>query len=116
MVVQLLIFNGADVNARDKSDRSVLHCAVQSNWKEIIELLLDRGADINAKRKASFTPLDDALKSENLEIAELLVARGALVNKKQVARISALLSLPDAKEKGYLNLVAKVQNRSNFSV
>ena len=45
------IFNGADVNARDKSDRSALHCAVQSNWKEIVELLLDKGADINAKRK-----------------------------------------------------------------
>jgi ankyrin repeat protein len=114
--LKLLIANGADVNARDKSDRSVLHCAVQSNWKEIVELLLDNGADINAKRKASFTPLDDALESGNLEIADLLVASCALVNKQQVARISALLSLPDAKGKGYLNLVAKVQNRSDFSV
>lgn len=108
-LAQLLISNGADIRIRDENDRSVLHAAVQSNLKEIVELLLLRGANINAKRKASFTPLDDALKLENWEVAELLVARGAVVNKQQIARISALLSLPDAKAKDYVNLVALVQ-------
>ena len=44
--IELLLDQGADVNARDYQDSTPLH---RANTPEIAGLLLDRGADINAR-------------------------------------------------------------------
>ena len=57
-VAELLIAEGADVNAKNVVGQTPLHWAAMAGHKEIIELLIAAGADVNAKTKRGETPLD----------------------------------------------------------
>jgi ankyrin repeat protein len=79
-VVELLIDNGADVNAKvDVFGNTPLHLAASGGHEEIVELLIANGPDVNVKNKNGTTPLHNAVTKE---IAELLIANGADVNAK----------------------------------
>ena len=70
--VELLIAEGAEVNVKDKYDRTPLHSATANDHKEIAELLIAEGADVNAKVNDGRTPLDFATDEKQTEIADLL--------------------------------------------
>ena len=78
-VVELLIANGANVNAKDKDGGTPLLHATLSGHRETVELLISKGADVNAKVAPSDrlfkgkTPLDLASKAE---ISDLLRKHG----------------------------------------
>lgn len=89
-VIDLLIANGADVNASNIDWKTPLHLAVstyywnsaadiQAKKQKITEILIAKSADINAKDKDGNTPLH---LTSNHKIAELLIAKGANVNVK----------------------------------
>ena len=72
-MIQFLIKNGADVNARDGIDLSPLHYAVSSNRDTVIaKLLIQNGADVNAENKFGPTPLQLAKISKNKNMVKLL--------------------------------------------
>ena len=48
-VAELLLNNGADVNAKGDYGYTPLHLAAEEGAKGVVELLLARGADVNAK-------------------------------------------------------------------
>ena len=73
-IVELLIAEGAYVNAKDKKGRTPLHHAATVGRKEIVELLIAKGADVNAKTEGGITPLD--LAKRHPEIADLLRKHG----------------------------------------
>ena len=77
-IVELLIAEGADVNANEDGS-SPLHIAAN---REIAELLIANGAEVNAKKGFGITPLHSALFVKRKEIAKLLIAKGADVNTK----------------------------------
>ena len=75
------IADGADVNAKNGSERTPLHIAALFGDKEISELLIANGADVNAKYKDGETPLDVATYPNNpnknkAETADLLRKHG----------------------------------------
>ena len=81
-VVELLIANGADVNAKGKEGETLLHFP---KTKEIAELLIAAGADVNARDEYGDTPLDMVGPFEDdspedqvnrMEIADLLRKHG----------------------------------------
>ena len=74
-VVQLLLGQGANVNASDGDDRMPLHVAAHHGDTELVELLLANGADVNAQMENG-TPLAIAENAGHNETADLLRQHG----------------------------------------
>ena len=86
-IAELLIAEGADVNAKDtKFGGTPLYFAANGGHKEIAELLIANGADVNAKSESKNglfkgrTPLDSA--EYNPETADLLRKHGGKTKKE----------------------------------
>ena len=81
-IVQLLISNGANVNAEDVNGNTPLHLAGTSDITALrtvktIEVLISAGADIHARNSKHQTPLYLAIMYGNLKAIELLLQNGA---------------------------------------
>ena len=83
-VCELLLDNGADVNAIGGIDESPLCLAVHKGTKEVVELLVAKGADVNYNQcgwlfpsKARWSPLEVARKHDYQDIADFLIQHGA---------------------------------------
>ena len=84
-VAQLLFEHGANVNARDTTEETILLKALsrpQRNLAGIVRFLLDHGADVNARDGTLKTPLHLAEYGGELEVARILVEHGADVNSQ----------------------------------
>ena len=81
-IAELLIANGADLNAKGVDEWTPLHGVVDYGNEEIVALLIAEGADVNAKDKYESTPLHIAATMSRKEIIKLLIAKGADMNAK----------------------------------
>lgn len=77
-VVELLINNEVDVNAKDKYGCTPLHDAAEYSHLEIAEMLINRAPDMNALDNNDDTPLDLA----NGETADLIRKHGGKTGKE----------------------------------
>ena len=93
-VAQLLISEGADVNAITLEGSTPLHFAAWNGYKEIAEILIDNGADLNViNNKLAGTPfitaLDWAIQQGRTEIADLLRKHGGKTSEELFALFEA---------------------------
>ena len=77
-IVELLINNEVDVNAKDKYGCTPLHDAAEYSHLEIAEMLINRAPDMNALDNNGDTPLDLA----NGETADLIRRHGGKTGKE----------------------------------
>ena len=80
--VEVLIKQGADVNAKNDFGETPLHTAARNNTHEVAEVLLKHGTEVNVKNKYSNTPLHYAVREYGRETVELLLKYGADVNAR----------------------------------
>ncbi len=86
-VIELLLANKADVNAKDNGGATPLNDAIRGSDKEIAELLLTKGLDVNGRYSfddydSGQTPLFLAAEWGHKDAAAWLLAHGADVNVK----------------------------------
>jgi hypothetical protein len=124
-IVQTLLDNGANVNAKNNSGMTALMdaCASTTGMKEIVRALLDKGADVNAKDNGGQTALMFASSTGNKEIVRALLDKGADVNAKSNDGNTAMTFASDKTEVEELLIKAgakpaavSVSKKSNESV
>ncbi|MEW9810211.1 MAG: ankyrin repeat domain-containing protein (plasmid) [Candidatus Symbiodolus clandestinus] len=81
-VTQLLIAQGAVVDAKTQDNWTPLHMAAYNGHKEVAQLLVDHHAVVDAKDKYNVTPLHLAALNGDKEVAQLLIDHHAVVNAK----------------------------------
>lgn len=86
-----LIKRGADVNARDASDKTALHWA--ASYRDDISILMaliEAGADVNAQDNLLMTPLHHAALVDNPHAIKALIVAGADIHAKNKADFTPL--------------------------
>ena len=82
-IFRLLLDHGANPNAKDRHDWSLLHYAVETEeYIDMARMLLDKGANPDIRENTGQTPLHFAADPGFTAIVELLISRGADVNAK----------------------------------
>jgi ankyrin repeat protein len=76
-IVQLLLEQGAEVDASDYFRDTALHEAIRKGNQKVIRILLDKGASIEKIRSGRSTALHIAVESGDVETIQLLLDRGA---------------------------------------
>ncbi|TYZ66673.1 hypothetical protein PybrP1_000580, partial [[Pythium] brassicae (nom. inval.)] len=90
-IVDLLVANGANINARDTCGWTPLYFAACWSTQAIVELLLARGASIDMRTSAGSTPLIGAASNGRLDAVRVLLEHGARIDVKTSSGKTALL-------------------------
>jgi ankyrin repeat protein len=90
-IIEVLIFAGANVNAKNNlSYQTALHKAVQNKNIDIVKELINNNASIHVRDICMKSPLYSAYHNNNTEIINLLLSKGAELNDEE----SQLLGKP----------------------
>uniref|UniRef100_A0A3Q1CGH0 Poly [ADP-ribose] polymerase n=1 Tax=Amphiprion ocellaris TaxID=80972 RepID=A0A3Q1CGH0_AMPOC len=97
-VVEFLLQNGANVQARDDGGLVSLHNACSFGHAEVVSLLLHHGADANARDNWNYTPLHEAAIKGKIDVCIVLLQHGAEPTIRNTDGRTALdLAEPSAK-------------------
>lgn len=77
---EMLIANGADMEAKAEGGGTPLVAAAERGHLETAKLLIARGADVNAKVSNGATPLDVARVRGHTHVASLLESHGGIAS------------------------------------
>jgi ankyrin repeat protein len=119
--IDLLLANGANVNAKSKDGYTPLHRASVDGDKDVVELLLTHGANVNATTNDGMTPLHCVVTSDwkmekdgskivikgATDLAQLLLNKGANVNTKDKNGVTALTIATKNGHKEIIELLKK---------
>ena len=108
-----LLEKGADINAKDERDRTLLMIAVYNNNYEISKLLIEKGADINEQDDMKNNPFLYSGAEGQLDILKLLAKAGA--DTKITNRYGGVAVIP-ASERGHTETVKYLLENTDINV
>jgi hypothetical protein len=79
-MLDVLIDNGADINAQDPMGNTPLNYAASSGHIRIVEMLIAGGADVNLAGRFGDRPLHNAVHSGNPHMVRMIIEKGADIN------------------------------------
>jgi Ankyrin repeats (3 copies) len=89
--VELLLRNGAELEAEDEFGKTALHVAARNGYEAVVDLLLQAEANIEAEEYCWETPLTCAIESRSESLIGLLLARGAKVDHRYTPEMTCLM-------------------------
>ncbi|XP_067623254.1 uncharacterized protein [Eurosta solidaginis] len=114
-LVNFLLQNKADVNARNDRDWTPLHAAALNGHLEIVNALILKGANVNASVIDGCTPLHYAIENGHEKVANILLKHGA--NANVVDKTYNNTPLHYAAKDGHEKIVkALLINKANASI
>lgn len=105
--------NGADVNTRDKSKRSLLLITTINHQTELAKLLVTHGADVNLQADNQDSPFLYAGASGQTELVQLFLNHGARFDIFNRYHGTALIP---ACERGHIETVQLLANTKGFPI
>ncbi|XP_057318711.1 ankyrin-1-like isoform X2 [Microplitis mediator] len=79
-MVELLLKNGAEVNAINDSGETFLIVAVKKDSLELVKILINAGAQVNLSNDENYLPLHWAVRRSNYSTTKYLIEQGAEIN------------------------------------
>ncbi|KAJ2979425.1 hypothetical protein NQ176_g3262 [Zarea fungicola] len=93
-VVQSMLSDGVDVNARCRRYKSALYAAIMGNQEDTVALLIASGAEVDRFSTSVGTPLDFAVRHQkSLGMIRLLMEKGASPFKRSNISVQSPFSL-----------------------
>lgn len=80
-IMEILLRNGAEINALDAMGRTPLHCGVEGERMDVVKLLVERGADVTRVDAKGLSVLHLAVEKGLEDAVELLIENGADPNR-----------------------------------
>jgi uncharacterized protein len=107
--VEVLLANGADVNAASQESMKVtpLNSAAAARQVAIARILIAHGANVNAQAESDFMPLHEAAANGDIEFATLLLKHGAQINAKTKDGKTPLAFAQERKQTGMVSFLSK---------
>ncbi|NSX83811.1 hypothetical protein GOM44_06360, partial [Wolbachia endosymbiont of Atemnus politus] len=85
-IVEVLLSNGAKINAKDNKSRTPLELAVAHGHLQVVKMLLQyKKVDMNDKGNDDWTILHIASQESNLEMVKYLADKGSNINAKNAS-------------------------------
>lgn len=111
--VKLAIKNGADVNSKNKNNKSILLIATENKFKDLAIFLTESGANVNAQADNLDTPFLYAGASGQTELVKLYLANGARFDIFNRYNGTALIP---ACERGHVETVRVLASTENYPI
>ncbi|XP_057337863.1 putative ankyrin repeat protein RF_0381 [Microplitis mediator] len=113
-IIEMLLNNQADVNAKNQYGKTSLHLAIEKKNLKITELLINFGADINALTNHQETPLYIATNKLCLKMIKLLLNKQADVNAEAINGVTPLFRAVDLQSREIVEYLLENGSNINF--
>jgi uncharacterized protein len=111
--IERCLADGVDIDATNRRRRTAILVAAINRHYDVVEKLISAGADIDKQDETNFNPFTYGCIKNDLRLVRMLIDAGTDVER--LTRFGGV-GLHPAAEKGYVELVAELLERTDINV